>query len=444
MAETPPLPIQAAVAQLWKGKYGNEQAALGSPAFTSLLNTCIKSYAKPGSPNEVKDEADRGFHKSALQNLFRNVGAPWYKDQVGATSETIARTIHQAYSAQTFKVSHLCPLDRADTDNLPKVEFGPCQMTTLSANSLAELVRLGWLLNFSRNYVFDTKRFSQFSWLVVRETVPTEPIGKRSDPTRGGPWPSFYELLNMKLGDIDLISAHRAELPEIVEQAVFVLLLYPWENVVEHAEFDWRPFRIPWIYSVRSDPFADPDPPPSADSLSWVPDIYYGPSGDVEYEVERPEKWELKKGHLKDLESFLSQQWKLTAKVCPVTDAKPTAFNPLVRHFMVQAFRAERFDEFLYHIVAIEAALARRGRGTTEKLKQKIEKLLNDKDSAKRFGCHYDLRSDFVHGRPLGSELRTGELKELRSLTQNVIRELVSFVAKHPKLDRDRLLDKLD
>ncbi len=436
MEKTPPLSVQAAVARLWAGKYRNETDALGSRAFELLLKACIESYAQPGSPNEVRNEYDRQGHESALQNLFRNVGAPWYKDSVTPPSDTIARTIHQAYTAQTVEITHLCPLDQADTENLPEVKFGPCEIKRFSANSLDELVRERRLRNFGSNYIFDTKRFALFSWLVVRETVPPEPIGKRSDPTRGSRWPSFYEILNMK-GDVDLISVHKAELPEIVEQAVFVLLLYPWEDVVEDADTDWRPFWIPWIYSVRCDPFAVPDRAPSPNSLTWDP------------EEALLGKWDIKKDHLKDLESLLSEQWDLTAKVCPITDAGATAFNPLVRHFIVQAFRAERFDEFLYHIVAIEAALARKrrkkdSRGATNMLKQRIKNLVRGAALDGVFGKYYCFRSDYLHGHKLQGDLRTGQLKELRSLTRNVIRKLVSFVAKNPKLDRNRLLDELD
>ena len=50
-----------------------------------------------------------------------------------------------------------------------------------------------------------------------------------------------------RLGEIE---PHARKFPIAVEQALFALLLTPWEDLVGHADLNWRAFQTPWV--IRS------------------------------------------------------------------------------------------------------------------------------------------------------------------------------------------------
>src|SRR3546814_16922895 len=75
--------------------------------------------------------------------------------------------------------------------------------------------------------------------------------------------------------------------PEAVADAVFFLLLAPWERWTAMPRTNIFGFQIPWIYTVDSDPFKLPAAPPSADNLTFSPDFWTDRWG-VEHEVEAP------------------------------------------------------------------------------------------------------------------------------------------------------------
>jgi hypothetical protein len=117
------------------------------------------------------------------------------------------------------------------------------------------------------------------SWLVVHERRSlAQPVGSRAVPF-------LYQTLDQPFGAIE---PYTRTWPEVVEIAVFTLLTLPWESMMEYHTFEWRGFRVPWSYTVITDPLARPALPPRSDSLSWEPDIFDDPSTGETIELERP------------------------------------------------------------------------------------------------------------------------------------------------------------
>jgi hypothetical protein len=154
--------------------------------------------------------------------------------------------------------TYLCPLDCAD--EIPDLTFGPNRVCGVSADELSHADRLK---RISSAWQFDAKRFASFRWLLIEQRAVLD----RKPGARA--LPMFYINFETDFGEIE---PHKRKFDASVEDALFALLLAPWEDWVSYRDVDWRAFRIPWVYSVNDDIFVRPLQPPSADSLSWEPD----------------------------------------------------------------------------------------------------------------------------------------------------------------------------
>src|SRR5262249_12250059 len=142
----------------------------------------------------------------------------------------------EAYSVEAFTVrqaksAFLCPLDYAD--DIPFLTFGPNTVRTFSSDDLENFVDAARLRRTSPFWTFDSRRFSQFTWLVIEYSAPieTEP-GQRANPML------YFDLAQ----DFGAIEPHRRKFDSAVEDALLVLMLAPWEDWVSYANFEWRPF----------------------------------------------------------------------------------------------------------------------------------------------------------------------------------------------------------
>lgn len=147
------------------------------------------------------------------------------------------------------------------------------------------------------------------------------------------------------------IIPHTSRLPAPVEQALFFMLLAPWEDWAKMPGVDWRGFTIPWVYSRCDDLFARPALPRSARSLSWEPRTNTNRDGEeIEWEapIELP---------LRDEAAQLAGILTAPAWVSLQNALASPLFATPVAHFLVRAFLDDGIDEFLAHITTLEAAL---------------------------------------------------------------------------------------
>ena len=163
--------------------------------------------------------------------------------------------------------------------HLPELSFGPNRIAKLAAEELEGLIDTARLKRFNPNWVFDTARFSEFTWLIIEEKYPLDK----------GPVERANPLLFMRLdADFGRIEPHQQRFSTAVENALFFTSLAPWEDWVSYPDVDWRGFRVPWVYEFNDDLFVRPLPPPSPESLSWEPDVVHDQDGEVLYEGEKP------------------------------------------------------------------------------------------------------------------------------------------------------------
>lgn len=288
----------------------------------------------------------------------------------------------------------------------------------------------------------DTKRFAEFNWLVVEEEVShgTVTPGQRC-------LPSLFGDIDRDFGRIE---PYHTGLPKTVEDALFALLILPWEEIVDYVDLDWRRFHIPWVYTVDMDIFARRSPAPSPDSLAWEPATWVDAGGN-EYEDERPISYPLYPGGDEKISLANDATWQDI-----ISARKTVLFARPVAHFFIRAFQASGIDEFLAHVSAIEAALGQqkdhsvgsrkkvggKNPGATYRVEQRISGLLADRSLGQSYFRLFRLRSDFLHGKTM-TDISGKDRTSARLLARKIVCALIDIAVGSTNLDREVLLDDL-
>jgi hypothetical protein len=424
------------MSELWRLRPPGPDNILAHPAFEQLRQACCDAY-----PNVGKMKPGFGL-STALRALGLPCGLPKEAAHLSLPVEEAAKGLDAAMRATSAKRIHLVPLDLAD--DLPSLAFGPAKLGRQTADELRIHIDEARLKRCYPRQDFDAERFSEFHWLVVEETLALE-LGPEARAL-----PILFLDFSRDLGQIE---PHKGTFPSAVEEALFFLLLVPWECWSTMPEFDWRGFRAPWVFSVDNDIFVHPKAPPSPDTLSWEPQIYDDHYGGT-FEVERPVSLHLADQVATELLEWDQSRWAIVEQA-----KRSILFDPPIVHFLVRAFLAEGIDEFLAHITTIEAALGLRADyqksyriapdrhkklGSTKKMGGRIAGLLGDRLYADHYEKLYDLRSAFLHGRTM-TAISTAERVMARSLARKVVEALVlATQAGHVQSREDFLDDLLD
>jgi hypothetical protein len=406
-------------------------------AYERLSEALVTVF--PALRSRSPENVDRFAIQSALSNAVRATGLP-DNSGGGVTAESVATAICDAVTATDAKRVYLCPLNYG-AELLPR-KFGPCEVQKFSQSELEAELQIARLKRQTPQLRLDTKLLSLFQWLVVRETVLLpERIGQRSVPM-------FYRIAGQDYGEIN---PHASTWPRAVEEAAFALLLLPWEDLVRDPNVDWRPFRIPWVYTSEHDPFVRLATPEDADSLALEPFGYEDPKTGEWDEWEVPMRTELAGNKNDAIVPLTDQRWNEITSALHLP-----AFNQRVVHFLVRAFATDGIDEFLAHAITIEAALGRpedfhgstrprigrQNPGATERVARRVEAILSDASAYRDYKELFDLRSKFVHGSCLAKIPSETRLKA-RRLARRVADALVSAASSTTYQDRNAFLSAL-
>ena len=275
--------------------------------------------------------------------------------------------------------------------------------------------------------------FSQFNWLVVEETYPlNQEPGARA-------MPFFY----MPIGSLDWgrIEPHRGRFDAAVENALFTILLAPWEDWVEMPECCWPGFRVPWVHTLNDDIFAGTTTPPSPDTLSWEPEVLHARDGELVAEGERPRRLALNSAVARTSDWLNDTRWNGLRRAC-----QSPLFETPIKHFFVRACSVEPLDEFLADITTIEAALGFRDdyrkRDATRRMSARVSALLGESPAGDHYLGLFELRSTYLHGRTMGDI--SGEQRLVaRRLARRVVNALVEVATASPPQSREAYLNDL-
>jgi len=417
-------PLLVEITQLWAKKFVNDEVAYASKEFKRLCDVAAEVHCRPGSPFELEDKNDVAMHATDMRNAFKNIGAPWNAD-LPLPPAAAAEAIDKAYAPQSCMLTHLIPLDLAD--ELPSVRFGPWRIQSFDSKELANLVGLARLNRFGHTKVLDVKRLSSFRWAVLEESISIYSENRWRHLFRG--W-----------DDIGKVRHIRRQFEPAIERGLFVLSLYPWEDHTEADYVTWKPFRFPWVYTVKHHIFASPQSAPDADSLTWT--TKFTQEGE---DFETPQIIDFDTKALGDLERNLNDIWERLARLERPKWDGTDAFNPLVERFLLRAFGDDDLDQLLWHVTAVDAAIGMKERSSTKAIKRRVETLLGNNASGKSFGTYYDIRSGYVHGRQLQDpNLWQRDLAGARRLARRVAYETLKLVSDNRGWSRADLLQYLD
>lgn len=400
--------------------------------FAELLQ---KQHPQMGTGSWQRFTLATALRQLGLASLVGGVAS-----DLAVPSYELLNRLDQALRGFPSKRRHLCPLDLAS--DLPALAFGPNQVRTFSSSELEDLFDVQGLRRVNRQWSVDTKRFAEFTWLVVDEDVSPETVapGQRR-------LPSMFSAIDRDFGRIE---PYHTGLPVSVEDALFGLLVLPWEEIVDYLEMDWRGFQIPWVYTVDFDVFARRSPVPSPDSLAWEPATQFDADGN-EYEYERPISYPLHPGSEDKLAFANDATWQdIKAARKTVLFARPVA------HFFIRGFQTSGIDEFLAHISAVESALGQpqdhhaqsrkridgKSPGATYRVTQRISGLLGDKTFGETYSRLFKLRSDFLHGKAMAA-ISGRDRTSARLLARKIVCELIGVAVNSTTIDREQLLDDL-
>jgi hypothetical protein len=110
----------------------------------------------------------------------------------------------------------------------------------------------------------------------------------------------------------------------------------------------------------------------------------------------------------------------------------------------VRAFCVEGVDEFLAHITTIEAALGLQSDfpGATRRMVKRVTTLLGALTDGDSYRHLFDLRSCYLHGRPM-DEIPTKDRLLAHRLARRVVNGIADAALKMPKRNRARNSSKL-
>jgi hypothetical protein len=431
MTVTPPAEITNAMENLWKRRFPDPENSYRTPEFLVLKEACVRQYSV----------RDLFWFTTALWEILRSTGCPMLlteRPELALPSEDAAQLLHSTLTSKTDRIVHLCPLDWAD--NIPRVRFGSNQIGRFTAIELQTFADAPRLARLFPTITIDWERLSQFHWLVVEEEVPisVEP-GQRT-------MPDFYRIHE----DLGAIVAHQDHFPKVVEQALMLLLLVPWEEWSVYHQMDWRGFHLLWIFSRHGDLCVRLKTPPQDENLTWLPRSYTDAYGD-QVEVEEPAQFRLE-DEAETLADFLSEErWGRLER------ALATAlFETPVRHFFIRAFHSAGIGEFIAHLTVIEAALGlqsdygkklktdpRKAMKVTQVMRTRVQNLLADPKSGGEYESLFDLRSAYVHGRSMAPIL-SEDRRRARRLARSVVLALVYLASgQAANIDRETYLNGL-
>ncbi|APG18027.1 hypothetical protein A3780_10835 [Kosakonia radicincitans] len=419
MTISPPPELVTAVAGVWSLPAQTDLNMLTESAeFRALIQYCIQHY----------DTIIAGqFSQFPFVRALRTLGAPCFftpeqQYLVSDPAEAASLLHHELHKKKTTKI-YLCPLDCAA--NIQLATFSHAEINMFTPPELRQLVNFAQLNRLYPHKTDDIDRLTRFTWLVIREEVNLD----RDIPAR-----TYRFLQDGFKDDYGAITPYEYRYPKAVEDAIFALLLAPWESWREEINIEWRAFTIPWVYTVENDIFADQPALPGAEILTWDYQAFSDGHGKV---IDREIPLELPLLHDARLQPWLAEQQ---------LDNIPLAMhngliNEAARHHFVKAFLSHGIDEFLAHMIVIDACMGER-HATSLKLKQRLAGLLGDLSVVEEMNALYHLRSEYVHGREM-TTISHQHKNTARILSRRMLAEIVAIADRDEMSSRRAFLDAM-
>ncbi|GKW07613.1 hypothetical protein [Pectobacterium carotovorum] len=431
MIQIPPDSFLAVFAELWALPAGMD--------FNDIMKTSAFRSVRDYGNVHCYAQALGTFGDFPLGRGLRQLGLPCFFEAnsplVGTDMELSAGLCYRALMQTHSTHIYLCPLDNADC--LPRIRFANAEIREFTRSELEVLLNIEQLRrHLPCNKNTDTENLARFTWLVVKEEKPLrKDIAERN-----------LSFLIDGFTDIGSIFPYRHRYPESVDKVLFLLMLAPWEEWVTNPDAEWRSFNVPWVHTVDSDIFTQQQIIRGADTLTWVDAIYTTSTGEpVEEYIPHRKYCDF------DEEVLLKIVCDQTKNNFAIA-VRNGLINTAALHQFVKAFMSEGIDEFLAHIVVIDACMGEAredrklitdkkdiGLQATGRLKYRLAGLLNDASVKENMTLLYDYRSKYVHGRDI-FRIISSERNLARKLAREMLLAIIELVGLEPELTREQFL----
>lgn len=400
--------IQALLSPLWALSPPGPANLYQHPAFLALEEHCVARFPAAGV---------QFGRASALGDALRSLGLPYQCSASPGDLTDASGRLLEALGAVRVTQRFICPLDLAD--DLPPMAFGPALVRQFDRAELSALFDTARLERIFPGRPVEIGRFAALHWLVVEQATPVrKSIAERAFP-----------FLHEDLRNFGAIDPHAEVHAAPVTNALFALLLFPWEDWVSNGLGNWRAFAVPWVHVENGDLFVRPRAVPPADLLTWQPvfDQDGEDTGD-----ERPVTIGLMDEAFTALRHLDHGFWQRLESALG-TDL----FSTPVRHFLVRGYFSEGMDEVIAHMTMVEAALGMKadfeGKSpagvtkmkVTKRMIKRVEALTGNPQLAADYAALFELRSTFIHGRSIHAKVTSNERTRARRVARTVASALV-------------------
>jgi hypothetical protein len=433
MPASPDDDVRRAIEHLWQEGVASWNTLYRAPAYAALREACQRHFPDASSVQTLNFALSRAVRALGFRTFdMEPDGAP------RATPAEAAQRLCRAFTQTTLRRTYLAPLDGAG--DVPGMAFGPAQIRRFTPIEFDALVRSHEpTRNWPRSAI-DAQAFSQFTWLVIEDVEPLEACVS----TRALPELSFDPR-----EDFGRINPHATAHPKPVEDALFALMTFPWEEVVEHAKLDWRPFGLPCTITLEDDLFGGAPSFPSSDTLAWTWRMQQVDDDEV-VEIREPARHEIDSD---DWPRITLDQTRWEA----IEQARATSlFDAPVAHFLNRGMLASGIDEFMAHMVALEAGFGSEADtkgprklpdgtnpGPNQRVGIRLAHLFGDPFAGWLYTALFQKRNAYVHGRTM-TAISSEDRLAARGLARRAVCRLIDLANEAgPSADRDALLRTL-
>ena len=414
-----------------------------TPQFKRLVKETKSKYAK------CPDREGNEMWRFSVQNALRRtrIYADVFDGECSG-GELIQRFV-TTFSKSEDEVVLLAPLEYVEFESVDPLEFGSFRLKRYSKAELSAITENDTRELFYADSTLDIGLLSQYWWLVAH--CKTEACY---------PGPSFT------IPRVDIsVERHFSRFPPTIERILQTLVLHDWDKnalvnrgdirryIVEKNKRRWFGFSLPFIIRCGGSLFRPPNQAPDISPLSLEPVF-----NDDHVEIGKRPRCDIFFNQAETI-SFSDELGEIEKRLNTIRDhGDRWKFIDVGVKYLVKAFYANELDQFLWHMVAIDALLGEREPGLTNVLAQRTGSLLGSskaerKKISRSFRKLYALRSDVVHGNTKLGETHAGYLAAARYIACDVtvwLLQYLCFVAKdvppndarHPQ--RAEILSLLD
>lgn len=408
-------PTQTRLQNIWKQVMGDtSDKSISEVALPWLVEALESAQEFNLLVSETQSTSSGDRHRKAtilwrraIHNYFCRSG--YYLDAASGEFTNVSEFFSKycdSFTVPKVLTTYLAPLEFAHFAE-PSMDFGAFQIKRFSIRELESILqnRVNSIFYPWAAISLDSLKLLSQYWFIQ--------IAEPTDPSQIG----VFTIKASSLAKLPLSKYAEREytgFPPPVESALRQLCLFDWPginrgqhpvcNVMSRRDADhavWEKFNVPIVLKVNDDFIDFPERMPIIPELETEPLLH----PEIREELGRVPlvKVDLDQVETQHFITFMKHIGGIMHSLGKDNDS--WSFLQIALGYFTKAFLIEpNLEQFLWHIVVLEALLGEGPEGVTERLARRIGMILgkdtNERQKiAKRFRKLYEVRSSLVHGR---------------------------------------------